>query len=600
MVKTVIPVVAAVAMMSSMAHGGVDASGGVITRVGNDWVHTFTESGTLEVTQGGTVEVLVVGGGGGGGSGWYGGGGGGAGDVIYSENYSITSGSYKVTVGAGGLGGSAHNRGQVGEDSSVFDLVAAGGGYGGGWGAKGGGSGASGGGGSGDKSGWGGSPGSGTSGKKYKGGYGWNNLSDEAYFLGGCGGGAGGNGSDAYNDRNVFRVDGTYVYKGGDGVACSITGSEVYYGGGGAGGVYCTTNENFKSIGGLGGGGKGGVYNTAGQAGENGLGGGGGGGAGYGNWDYVGVGGKGGSGIVIIRYTMDSEGIVRGGRKTIDGDYEIHSFTGDGTLKVEGMSLVDVLVVGGGGGGGSDYYCGGGGGAGGVIYKQSYVVTSGVYQVTVGTGGAGGAAGKHGTNGGDSSIFDLVAVGGGYGGGYDSHQGNVGGSGGGGSGMQGNWNGTGGNGTDDQGYKGGRGWCKATTVDGVTYALGGGGGGAGGAGASAYDDADFIKGGAYGKGGDGIVCSITGTAIYYGGGGGGGGYSTKVTDVISGGLGGGGTGGYGRDAGRNGGAGTDGLGGGGGGASSDTGTIGVGGNGGSGVVIVRCRHIPVGMIISIR
>ena len=31
--------------------------------MGNDWVHTFTESGTFEVTQDGTLEILVVGGG---------------------------------------------------------------------------------------------------------------------------------------------------------------------------------------------------------------------------------------------------------------------------------------------------------------------------------------------------------------------------------------------------------------------------------------------------------------------------------------------------------------------------------------------------------
>ena len=130
MVKTVIPVVAAVAMMSSMAHGGVDASGGVITRVGNDWVHTFTESGTLEVTQGGTLEILVVGGGGGGGSRNASGGGGGGGGVIYRESYSVEPGSYAVTVGAGGSGG-VSDWGNNGGDSSIMDLVAKGGGGGG-------------------------------------------------------------------------------------------------------------------------------------------------------------------------------------------------------------------------------------------------------------------------------------------------------------------------------------------------------------------------------------------------------------------------------------------------------------------------------------
>ena len=64
--RHLLAVSAAILCTLPVTYGGIDASGGVTTRVGNDWVHTFTESGTLEVTQGGTVEVLVVGGGGGG------------------------------------------------------------------------------------------------------------------------------------------------------------------------------------------------------------------------------------------------------------------------------------------------------------------------------------------------------------------------------------------------------------------------------------------------------------------------------------------------------------------------------------------------------
>ena len=72
----------------STAYGGVDASGGIITQVGNDLVHTFTESGTLEVTQGGMVEVLVVGGGGGGGGAAISGGSGGGGSGGASKRSS--------------------------------------------------------------------------------------------------------------------------------------------------------------------------------------------------------------------------------------------------------------------------------------------------------------------------------------------------------------------------------------------------------------------------------------------------------------------------------------------------------------------------------
>ena len=116
--STLLAASAAVLCALPIAYGGVDASGGIMTRVGNDWVHTFTESGTLEVMQGGMVEVLVVGGGGGGGSGFYGGGGGAGGGVVYSDSLAIGAGSYTVTVGAGGAGGGAKESGSNGGDSS--------------------------------------------------------------------------------------------------------------------------------------------------------------------------------------------------------------------------------------------------------------------------------------------------------------------------------------------------------------------------------------------------------------------------------------------------------------------------------------------------
>ena len=84
--SALLAVSAAILCTLSTTYGGVDASGGIITQVGNDLVHTFTESGTLEITKGGMVEVLVVGGGGGGGGGYYGGGGGGGGGIVYRES----------------------------------------------------------------------------------------------------------------------------------------------------------------------------------------------------------------------------------------------------------------------------------------------------------------------------------------------------------------------------------------------------------------------------------------------------------------------------------------------------------------------------------
>src|ERR1035437_441391 len=60
-----------------------------------------------------------------------------------------------------------------------------------------------------------------------------------------------------------------------------------------------------------------------------------------------------------------------GGNSTIiDGSgYRIHTFTSSGTLTVNTMGNVQVLVVAGGGGGGSSSF-GGGGRAGGLIYNS--------------------------------------------------------------------------------------------------------------------------------------------------------------------------------------------------------------------------------------
>ena len=77
------------------------ATGGTITTAGNFRVHTFTASGTFQITNGtGEVEILMVGGGGGAGS--YSGGGGG-GEVL-SIQRSVNSASYVITIGAGGAG----------------------------------------------------------------------------------------------------------------------------------------------------------------------------------------------------------------------------------------------------------------------------------------------------------------------------------------------------------------------------------------------------------------------------------------------------------------------------------------------------------------
>lgn len=125
----------------------------------------------------------------------------------------------------------------------------------------------------------------------------------------------------------------------------------------------------------------------------------------------------------------------------------------------DGVTEVEVLVVGGGGGAYTGARAGGGGG-GGVIYRESYPVTpTTVMPITVGARGTAG-----GVNGGNSVFGTLTAIGGG-GSGAD------GGSGGGGN--PGHL--AGGLGTPGQGHNGG----DAIQPGGAGTRLGGGGGGAG-------------------------------------------------------------------------------------------------------------------------
>ena len=120
------------------------ATGGTITTSGDWKIHTFTSSGTFEVTDGsGLVEFLAIAGGGGGG-GYHGGfnGGGGAGGYrcsVIGENSgggasaedrkSVSVGTYTVTIGAGGSGGGV--TAYSGSNSVFDDITSTGGGRGG-------------------------------------------------------------------------------------------------------------------------------------------------------------------------------------------------------------------------------------------------------------------------------------------------------------------------------------------------------------------------------------------------------------------------------------------------------------------------------------
>jgi hypothetical protein len=262
--------------LPSAYAGIVSATGGTITTVGSDKVHTFTTSGTFTPTGSGDVLVLVIAGGGGGGN--WDGGGGGAGGLVYHASKAVTSGTgVTVTVGGGGAGGSQYVKSYPGSDSYFGDIHAHGGGAGGSCevdptSLAGGSGGAN------DST---GVQTSTATQDNSGGGTGYGNVGGAGASSGGGGGGAGGAGSAA---------SGATPGVGGVGKHYSISGSDTGYAGGGGGG-----NE----AGGAGGsaqdgGGAGGVPGVAGTANT------GGGGGGGSNRQ---VGGIGGSGIVIVRYT---------------------------------------------------------------------------------------------------------------------------------------------------------------------------------------------------------------------------------------------------------------------------------------------------------
>ena len=253
-------------------------TGGTITTVAGQRIHTFTSVGTTSITflVPVTVQVLVVaGGGGGGGCGTNNqtGGGGGAGELYYNASYSIPAGTYTVTVGAGGtrgLGSGTSGGSPTSGGDSIFGTIDCnGGGYGGANGGKD--SGAAGG------SGGGASRGS-SGGASVKTAAGFGNIGgDSAGSLaggsagGGGGGGAGGAGADAGGGNGTSAA-------GGAGRAYSISGASVTYAAGGSGGSRNGTADGAAGTTNRGNGGEGGD----GASTTN--------------------GGNGGSGIVIISY----------------------------------------------------------------------------------------------------------------------------------------------------------------------------------------------------------------------------------------------------------------------------------------------------------
>ena len=269
------------------------------------------------------VSYLVVAGGGQGGTAYAGGGGAGG----YKTNYGgttltvATATNYTVTVGAGGGGGSTGSTGVNGSNSVFSTIISTGGGGGGSDGGyQVGADGGSGGGGAYQNY----AGGTATpAGQGNDGGSGSPDVSS-GNAAGGGGGGAGAAGQDSPSKNSGGN--------GGDGLSNSITGSAVFYAGGGGGGNGSNSTGSPGNPGQGGGGGGGKVQSGAAATANTGGGGGGGGGSS----SYVG--GAGGSGIVILRYVNTHTLTNPGGGLTLststDGSDKVTSITaGTGNIQ---------------------------------------------------------------------------------------------------------------------------------------------------------------------------------------------------------------------------------------------------------------------------
>jgi hypothetical protein len=309
------------------------------------------------------------------------------------------------------------------------------------------------------------------------------------------------------------------------------------------------------------------------------------------------------SNVAVLGPTFIS---ATGGTITQSGDYQIHTFTGDGCFVVSSLgggstpcavaSTVDYLVVAGGGAGAKGH--GGGGGAGGfreskdstlssphtaspLAATTGITVSASTYPITVGAGGAGapatGDCSPYVQTSGSNSVFSTItSAGGGKGGGWCAQAGANGGSGGGGggpsspttTGYSGNTPPT----SPPQGNNGGNGTSPGS---------GGGGGGATTTGGNSTSPGPNANGG---PGGTGATTTISGSPTAYAGGGGGGNYFSPGVGG-TGGTGGGGSGSNTPADDAQAGTANTGGGGGGGGANYTKGA-----GGGKGLVIIRYKY----------
>ena len=326
---------------------------------------------SIDGSDNGSFEVLIVAGGGGGGMDM--GGGGGGGGVLYFPAMQLDPGTaYTVTVGIGGYGAPAGNGGYRTDGAgpqpsghqftisatqggnSVFGSLTA---IGGGFGASSyygylpnsgiGGSGGSGGGCSGYThggeryvDGTNGSTANNTAGQGFPGGNSGDPTTATDNNYSGGGGGAGGRGTSGPNHAGLNGIRAN----GGPGVLYS-TMSPYYFAGGGGGSGHSGDGGN----GGMGGGGGGAAANgnigsagagginvgSNGSSGSNAPGGNagantGGGGGGSSHYNVNNKGGDGGSGIVIVRYSGPQK--ATGGTISTVAGYTIHTFTSSGSF----------------------------------------------------------------------------------------------------------------------------------------------------------------------------------------------------------------------------------------------------------------------------
>lgn len=262
-------------------------TGGTLTTDGTYLYRTFTSTGTLAISGGTITGTYIMGGGGAGGAsgngGAYGGGGGGGAGGFREPNSAVLTGSYGITIGAGGSGGPNGNNGTPGSTTSFNGISAGGGGNGGQGGGTSGAPGSNGGGGS-------GGGGGGYAGGNYSGGSaGGVGLSNAGGATGGNNAGGGGGGASGAGTNGNSGAHGGAAYSGLTSWT-STTGIGVngaFCGGGG--GAFTNSASAGTTTGGGG--------NTAGGAASANSGS---GGAGGGNAPFAG--GNGASGFVIVRY----------------------------------------------------------------------------------------------------------------------------------------------------------------------------------------------------------------------------------------------------------------------------------------------------------